>query len=276
MDILLSVVVPSFNSEKFLGETLLSIEANQHPNVEYIFVDGGSKDRTMEIFEPYRHLFSTVISEPDQGQSDALNKGFLMARGKFVTWLNSDDLMNVNSLGRVIHRLKSTRSLWLAANVAHIDKNGCIIRCRQAGGFEHVPVKLGLLNVFGPSTFVAKKLFEEIGRFDLNFHYCMDTEYWWRIVAAGYRFERINCYFWGFRLHEDAKTSCLLLKTEIPEGIKTESRSIQNRFYPFKSRKFINFSILVARIQRFFNLSMIRSYLDTKRYLGSHFYNIDR
>ncbi len=271
---ILTIVVPSYNSEKYIEATLKTLERAAHPEVEYLFIDGGSSDSTMSIVAKYRSIFARIISEPDKGQSDAFNKGFSFASGRFITWLNSDDLMNVAALPKVVDFLKETNAKWVTANSAYVDEQGNVLRCCRSGGFEHLPVKLGLLNVFGPSTFLAKTLFEEIGNFDLNFHYCMDADYWWRIVACGYSFERIPLYFWGLRLHEDAKTASVLLTNEMPEGMKKESLSIRQRFYPLGSLRLRKIGIWIARIYRVLNLSLPRAILDTRRYRGQPFDSI--
>lgn len=270
MDILLSVVVPSFNSEKFLGETLLSIEANQHPNVEYIFVDGGSKDRTMEILKPYRHLFSTVISEPDQGQSDAFNKGFKLASGSYFTWLNSDDVFCAGAVGRLVDYIVDGQSQWYAANMLYIDSESKITRCCRSGPFEAWALKFGILNVFGPSSIFHRDLFHRFGDFRLDFHYCMDTEYWWRMATAGVVYERIPIYLWALRLHEGAKTASAVVGAfgEIPAGMSIDGELLRKTYYPYgKMRR--RFGRLLVRAYRVLNGSYIASILDTRRKAGS-------
>jgi len=273
-NVVLTVIVPSFNSERFIEATLKSIAATSCPEVEYLFIDGGSTDSTMEIVGRYKGLFSKIISEPDKGQSDAFNKGFSIGEGRFVTWLNSDDLINGRALPKVVDYLKKTNALWVTANSVYIDEEGCVLRCCRAGGFEAIPVKLGLLNVFGPSTFVAKELYEQIGKFDINFHYCMDADYWWRIVSAGYRFKRISVYFWGLRLHDGAKTAGVLLNNTMPEGMKAESVSIRQRFYLFGSLRLRRCGVFLARVYRIFNFSLPRAILDTRRFRGRDFSEI--
>jgi glycosyltransferase involved in cell wall biosynthesis len=91
-ELILSVIVPSYNSEAYLEECLASIEREAQEGVEFILVDGASSDQTMAIVRKYAHLFAHVVSERDSGQSDAFNKGFKLAKGKYLTWLNSDDV----------------------------------------------------------------------------------------------------------------------------------------------------------------------------------------
>lgn len=265
---ILSIIVPSFNSDKHIEACLESLEREKQPCVEFILVDGGSKDGTMEIINRYKHLFSHIISEPDRGQSDAFNKGFRIAKGKFLTWLNSDDLLCKGALNKVVPVLDGTKNDWLTANCVYIDNEGKIMRFCRSGGFERFAVKDGVLNVFGPSTFFSKKLYEEIGNIDESFHYCMDTEYWWRVVKSGRTYKRINTYFWGLRLHSDAKTASTILTGECPAGMTEERKRIAQSYFPDISKQRHKQARFKARLWRLLNLSYLKSGLLTLFYKG--------
>lgn len=267
-DILLSVVIPTYNSEAFLQECLASIEQEVNDRVEYILIDGDSSDSTMEIVEQHRHLFSHIVSEPDRGQSDAFNKGFKLAKGKFLTWLNSDDILVSGALSIVLPKLEATQLDWLVANSVYLNADGGVMRCCRSGSFENFAVKRGLLNVFGPSTFFSKKLYEELGGIDESCHYCMDTEYWWRIVASGRKFERIGTYFWGLRLHSDAKTANVLLKGEYPSDMRREAQKIAAKYYPEVTPKVKRRTAYLVRVWRVVNLAYVRAAFDTLRMKG--------
>ena len=266
--LILTVVVPSYNSEAYIEECLKSVEREAQHGVEFILVDGASSDSTMDIVGKYAHLFSHVISERDSGQSDAFNKGFKLAKGKYLTWLNSDDVICPGALARVLKKLSVSEKDWLVANTVYLDKLGKITRCCCSGGFEHFAVKRGLLNVFGPSTFFSKKLFEEIGNLAEDYHFCMDTEYWWRIVASGRTYERISIYFWGLRLHSEAKTANVLLINECPPEMVEEGQKIALKYYPSVSPKEICNAVRCARIWRILNTSYLRAGWDTFRFKG--------
>ena len=117
----LSVVVPTYNSETYIEECLQSIERVAQESVEFILVDGASSDQTMSIVERYARLFSHIISEPDRGQSDAFNKGFRLAKGKYLTWLNSDDVLFAKGMKQALERLSVSRKDWLVANSVYLD-----------------------------------------------------------------------------------------------------------------------------------------------------------
>ena len=267
-EFILTIVVPSYNSEVYIEECLKSIARESNDQVEFILVDGASSDLTMTIVAKYAHLFSHVISERDSGQSDAFNKGFKLAKGKFLTWLNSDDVLCPGSLELVVSRLLVSTQDWLVANSVYLDEGGRVTRCCRSGGFEQFAVNRGLLNVFGPSTFFTKKLFEELGDLAENYHFCMDTEYWWRIVASGRTYERINTYFWGLRLHSEAKTANVLLVNECPPAMVEERQKIALKYYPSVSPQKKCKIVRRVRLWRILNASYIRSVWDTLRFKG--------
>jgi len=265
---ILSIIIPSYNSEVYLEECLKSVEREACEGVEFILVDGASSDQTMKIVGQYSHLFTHIISEPDNGQSDAFNKGFTLASGRFLTWLNSDDVLFPGALAATLPALRKSKKDWLVANNVYLDEAGRVTRCCRSGGFEHFAVQRGLLNVFGPSTFFAKKLFEELGGIDESYHFAMDTEYWWRIVASGRDYERINTYFWGLRLHSAAKTANVLLTGEHPPGMLEEGQKIALRYFPEVTTEHRRSAVRLARIWRIINTSYIYSLIDTFRFRG--------
>lgn len=267
-NIVLSVVIPTFNSERHLKECLESVRRERQAGVEFILVDGASSDHTMDLISQNQYLFSYIISEPDKGQSDAFNKGFKAASGRFLTWLNSDDIFCVGAISKALSYLKKTSKEWVVANSVYLNEGGRLMKCCRSGGFEHFAVKKGLLNVFGPSTFFTKRLYQELGPFSTDFDFCMDTEYWWRIVASGYNYERINVYFWGLRLHPGAKTANVILSNEIPKKMKEEGEVIARKYFPHVSDREKSNAVFKARIWRILNGSYFRAFMETLLYRG--------
>ena len=264
-EITLSVVIPTFNSDRYLEACLASVRRELHSGVEFILVDGASSDQTMAIVENNRDLFAHIVSEPDRGQSDAFNKGYRLARGRYLTWLNSDDVLCFGAIAKALRILSTTNYEWLAANSVYLDADGYLTRCCRSGGYENFAVRGGVLNVFGPSTFFSKSLYEELGPIDESYHYCMDTEYWWRIVASGRRFCRMNLYFWGLRLHSDAKTASVILTNEMPEKMHREREQIAERYFPFVSYGRRSLIAKCVRLWRILNGAYPKAYWDTIR-----------
>lgn len=265
----LTVVIPTYNSEVYLRACLDSVRRERHPAVEFILIDGGSTDGTMTVVDQNRELFTHVLSEKDSGQSEAFNKGFRLATGRYLTWLNSDDVLCEGSIGRTVQLLNASQRDWLTANSIYLDEQGCISKCCRSGGFESFAVKHGLLNVFGPSTFFTKQLYEELGQIDESFHFCMDSEYWWRIVESGRKYDRLNLYFWGLRLHKAAKTASVLISNETPLAMIEERSRIRARYFPEVTHRGTRCAVFWARIMRVLNLSYPKSYFDTRRCRGS-------
>jgi glycosyltransferase involved in cell wall biosynthesis len=266
MNTLLSIIIPNYNGSQYLAECLKSVTSNLDPTVELIFVDGDSSDRSMNIVESFSVYFAKIVSEKDSGQSDAINKGFNMATGKYVTWLNSDDIIYPGMLSKLLMYLRNNDFDWVACNMAYLDSSGCIIKCCRTGSFESVLLKLGLLNVFGPSTIVRRSLYHLYGPLREDFHYCMDTEYWHRLALAGIRYIRFPDYFWGLRLHSNAKTASVIINATTPEKMSKEFELYQTMYNinPFLHR----FAVFLAKISRSIRGVYIRSLFDTIKFKG--------
>lgn len=270
---LLSVVIASYNSAKHIECCLRSIRAEYDPRLEVILIDGGSDDGTLDVVDRFRDVLSIVVSEPDGGQSDAFNKGFKRASGRFMTWLNSDDVLCPGAIVKALAYMEDTDAHWLAANCLYIDNDSSVLRCCRSGGFERFALKFGLLNVFGPSAFFSRELFEEMGDFREDFHFCMDTEYWWRIAARGIAYERIPCYFWALRLHEDAKTASAITGdfNKRPERMQVEGALLRDMYYPHRSPVGLKVGVLLVRIYRLLNGSYISALWDTFKVRGKSY-----
>ncbi|MEO1660395.1 MAG: glycosyltransferase family 2 protein [Pseudomonadota bacterium] len=204
----LSIIIPSYNQGHFIEKTLLSVFAQMDQNTEVIFVDGGSTDQTLSIAEKYRDMFSYFVSEKDRGQSDALIKGVQNSEGRFLTWLNTDDMLLPGALANFRSKLSNHPGTnWFFGNVIWIDDKDTVLRVRRGESFSHTFGNLGRLTACGPSAFFSRELYENVGGFDRDFHYKMDTQLWWKFFLSGERFVRLDKYIWALRLHKDAKMS---------------------------------------------------------------------
>ena len=221
-EILLSIVIPCYNSERYVGECLESLRIQATECVEVIVVDGGSSDGTLGVVSAYRDVVDHVISEPDQGQSDAINKGFMRAKGQFMTWLNSDDVLLLGVLPPLVEYLEATDQDCVFGNVLWFGASGEITRVAYGPRRNERLVHSHLLLPFGPSAFVRRRILEDLGGLDLSYHYIMDIEYWWRIVRSGYKIGRVPFVVWGLRFHEESKTSPVILHGEAPEKMVEE------------------------------------------------------
>lgn len=205
----ISIVMPSFNQADYVRAAVESVIEQDYADKEILFIDGGSTDNTMTVIEPFLDRLAFCVSEADCGQSDALRKGFERATGDVLTWLNTDDLLLPGALSEAARALDNGEVCsWALGNVIWIDSEDRIMRCWR--GESYVPwasPRLGLLAAGGPSAFFTRALYERVGGINLDLHYQMDTELWWRFIMSGAKFQRLKGYNWALRLHSAAKVS---------------------------------------------------------------------
>ena len=207
---LLSIVIANYNYGRFLEEAIQSVLSQSCDDYELIIVDGGSTDNSVEIIKKYEDKIAWWVSEKDKGQSDAFNKGFTHAKGKYLTWLNADDIMPKGCLRKVIHEMEHHPDCeWFTANLYRFTEDGKVIE--SAWGPNYLPGWLQgrgqPVSVYGPATFFTKELFNRVGGMKLYQNFMMDTDLWMRFIVAGVKQRRINAFFWAFRMHEDSKTA---------------------------------------------------------------------
>lgn len=184
----ISVITPSFNQGQFLEECINSVIGQKYPYLEYIIIDGGSTDGSVEIIKRYDSEISYWVSEKDNGQSDAINKGFSHATGDIIAWLNSDDIYYKDSLWKIADIYNRNRNQM--DEVGFILGNGYRYRwpegnlqrfCSKNVAFSRKVLAEGLDYILQPSVFVIRKAAEEAGYLRDSLHYCMDWEWWYRL-----------------------------------------------------------------------------------------------
>jgi GT2 family glycosyltransferase len=179
---IVSIVTPSYNAEDYIERAIRSVLDQDVESLEHIVVDGGSTDGTVDILRRYPHL--RWISEPDEGQSDALNKGFRMARGEILGWLNADDTYTPGAVQTGVDYLKSHPECDIVygdCNIRHNDGSLLtVFESHQTEGYEQL---LGGV-IHTPAVFWRRRLFDRIGYLDESLHYNMDNEFWLRAAAV--------------------------------------------------------------------------------------------
>ena len=181
-----SVVTPSYNQGQFIEETIRSVLLQGYPNLEYIVIDGGSTDGSVDIIRKYEPWLTYWVSEPDRGQSHAINKGWARATGEILGWLNSDDLYLQGTLRRIASVFKSTRRLVaLAGECILVDASTRELGRKKAGSFDPTVI-LTDNKPAQAATFVHRRAVDRIGTLREDLHYCMDREFALRIGLKYY------------------------------------------------------------------------------------------
>lgn len=212
----LSVITPSFNQGHFIKETIDSILDQNWPDLEYIVMDGGSNDDTVEILESYGDRIIWK-SEKDRGQTHAINKGLELANGDVICYLNSDDFFLPGVISKVMNEFENPNTKWVTGDYIIVDENGKEIQSFVASYkrlLRMFPQKLTLKianYIIQPSTFWRKEIVDEFGKFDEDLHLTMDYDYWMRIIKK-YPLVNLKEPLCGFRIHGDSKGGTIFEK----------------------------------------------------------------
>lgn len=203
-----TIVTPSYNQAQFVEEAIRSVLLQGYPNLEYTVIDGGSTDGSVEIIKKYEKWLTYWVSEPDRGQSHAINKGFEKASGVIYGWLNSDDYLLKDALKSVARAyLASPESGAWCGSSLYVDVNG------KKTGVREPPPQLDAETIAAwnensfaqPATFFSRRAWQQCAPLDENLQYGMDLDLWIRI-AQKFAFEKMGEVLATERLHKDCKT----------------------------------------------------------------------
>jgi glycosyltransferase involved in cell wall biosynthesis len=218
----ISVVTTSLNHAKFLDETLESVRSQDYADVEHIVLDGGSSDGTLALLEAksgteWKHL--RWISERDDGQTQAMNKGLRMATGDIIGWLNSDDRYRPGCLDTVAKVFAQNPDIdVLYGDYTFMDENGQHLRVRREIEFSRlVLLYYRVPHIPTTSTFFRRRIFDDGNWLDESLQYAMDHEFYVRLATSGYRFKHVSALLADFRLHSTSKT-CTMATRQLAEG----------------------------------------------------------
>lgn len=285
----ISVVTPSYNQGRFLEETIRSVLLQGYPNLEYIIIDGGSTDGSVDIIRKYARWLKYWVSQPDKGQTGAINQGFKRTTGDIITWLNSDDFYCQQTLAAVANQFcQSKKTSFIYGDCSLITAEGRFIeniyskrykKGRKSGRY--------FLNfIVQPSVFIRRLVIEQIGYLDENLRFAMDHDFWLRILTNN-RFSALYLpvVLSMFRIHKNSLTekagpTCLmedffLIRKYDPQNFGYFAKLhllhyAKNNRYPLEKL----FSTVVEKVSQDNNLKdilkdleKIKSYIMAKSYL---------
>lgn len=223
----ISIITPSYNQGEYIEATLRSVLLQGYPDIEYIIMDGGSNDGILNILEKYKNFFTHLSIKKDNGQSDAIKKGFSIASGNYIAWINSDDMYLKNCLFKVIQQfLQNPEKEWLIGNGIFIDsKDKFLLKCKTPLVNNNSLIIFGI-TFLQPSVFFSRTLYNRVGGIDTRLSFCFDYDLFIRFIREGNP-SIVDYYLSAFRLHSKAKTSTL--KTLNFE----EHKLVQERYLQF-------------------------------------------
>jgi glycosyltransferase involved in cell wall biosynthesis len=200
---LVSIVTPSLDQGRYLEATIESVDAQDYPRIEHIVVDGGSTDGTLDLLQRYNRV--RWISESDRGQGHALNKGFALAKGEILGWINADDVYVPGAISAAVEALRTTGSALVHGGWSQIDEAGNLLREVAPIPFDY-RLQLEVRNgVSQPGSLFTRVAYEAVGGIDERYRYAMDYELWLKIGA---RFEvcHVDRVLAAYRIHHESKT----------------------------------------------------------------------
>ena len=220
----ISIVTPSFNQGSFIERAITSVLDQDYPDLEYIVVDGGSRDGSVETIKKYGSRLSYWVSEPDRGQSDAINKGLDRSTGEILGWLNSDDAYQRGALLRVGVFFRDHPEADVVYGDAYIvDEEDQVIEPLKSVRFSRRAAVYGGLNLTQPSMFWRRDLFLRVGPLDISLYYGMDDDLWLRFLQHDAKFVYLPSPLSRSRQHPESKT------VKDPEAARDEDREVVYR-----------------------------------------------
>jgi glycosyltransferase involved in cell wall biosynthesis len=245
---LVSIITPSYNQGQFLEETILSVLKQDYNNIEYIIIDGGSTDNSFEIIQKFKDQLAYWISEKDEGQTDAIIKGFNKAHGKYITWLCSDDLIEPSMITISVSFLENHPE-WVMTYGDRIryDAKSNMIGYHRYCEFRPWLLKWGFA-IPQESMLMRRDAYDRTGGLDRTLKMAMDFDLFCKLSEIG-RIKHLPCFLGRFRSHNNNKSAVFdheISKTGFKTGFPLELATVYERHFkkPFPVSKWRNVSLL--------------------------------
>jgi len=203
---LTSIVTPSYNQAPYIEETIRSVLAQDTPQIEYLIVDGGSTDGTVEIIKKYEDKLTWWASETDRGQTDAINKGFARAKGEILAWINSDDTYEPGAVAAAVKYLQDHPNVGMIyGDCNYINETGAVIGKFHSAQTNYRLLRRGYTHIPQQTMFFRAELWKQLGPLDPSFYFAMDYDLWTRI-ARRTEIRYVPQTWANFRLHTSGKS----------------------------------------------------------------------
>ncbi len=203
---LVTIITPSFNQARFLEETMRSVLEQDYPNIDYIVMDGGSTDGSLEIIQKYADRLAYWQSRKDKGQTDAINQGFARAHGEIFAWLNSDDILYPGAVSAAALQLQEHPEIGMVYADCHwINAEGKVIGKFPAAQTDLQKLRRGFVHIPQQTAFFRADLWRKVGPLDDSFYFAMDYDLWTRLASHA-PLLYVRELWAAFRLHEGAKS----------------------------------------------------------------------
>jgi glycosyltransferase involved in cell wall biosynthesis len=205
---IVSIITPSFNQANYLEVTIRSVLGQDYPRIEYIIVDGGSTDGSVDVIKKHEGRLAWWVSEQDKGQTDAINKGFNRANGEILAWLNSDDTYNPGAISAAVKFLTENPDVAMVyADCDFINEQGAVIGKFNSAQTDYRRLREGYVHIPQQTMFFRANYWKELGPLDPSFYFAMDYDLWTRIAAHA-PIKYLPGQTWAnFRLHTSGKTT---------------------------------------------------------------------
>jgi glycosyltransferase involved in cell wall biosynthesis len=227
----ISIVTPSYNQGFFIEETIRTVLLQGYPDLDYIVMDGGSTDGSVEVIRKYEKFIASWTSARDAGAADAIRKGFERATGSIYAYLNSDDLLLPGALNRIAGAFAQTKADVVYGNLHWMDRGSNLIGERRQTPFSRIGYIYGGADLPQPATFWTADVYRRCGGIDPAFHFAFDMDLFARFMASGARFAHTRQFLASFRLHPEQKSDA------INRTGREETNEIRKRYakFPVKS-----------------------------------------